>query len=172
MGSGAGGALLAIPAAAAFAVALVTPNWWSGSPTVNGEGIERKTIHVGLFHAEGCDIQEEEVCRSTNSDGNATVPIDDTFEIVGYVNLGLGGLAAVLALALGIATLRLRDGRTALAKIAIVGALVAAAGAIVAIILGPLDDTKARGVELPIGWGLMVVGGAIVATIAAGPISA
>ena len=159
MGSRAVGAFLAIAAAAAFTVALLTPGWWSGHPTVDGHTYRTKTYEIGLYSATGCNTGGDGTCEA--------LPLDGTFELVGYGELALGGLAAVLGLALGVATLRLRDGRAALAKLAIIAALVAAAGAAVAVVGFEPLDTGTR-IDVPIGWGLFVFGGGVVATIAAG----
>src|SRR5450432_1090883 len=90
------GALFALVAALAFATALasgvvpkIVPGWWDGHPTINGEVIHRKDVHVGLLGAYGCDFKG---CVDLHNEGDR-IP-------VGYGELAALGLIVMTAFAL------------------------------------------------------------------------
>ncbi|NVB79437.1 MAG: hypothetical protein HOV81_13665 [Kofleriaceae bacterium] len=156
------GALLALVAALAFAVSIATSAWWAGHPVVDGRPISAKDVHVGLLGAEGCN---------TGGDGSCEpVEVGATFKLATYGELAIVGLTALLALALAVSAWKVGDRRKGLARTTMTFAILAAAGAGVVLLLGPSIKAGQR-VDVPIGWGLYVFGGAIASSLLAGAIA-
>jgi len=155
MGSRALGALLAVTAAIAFAGALasgvlagaIVPGWWDGHPQIGDKVIERKDIHVGLLGASGCNLGETVECQPLD--------VGSELEILGYVELGLGGLAMLFAIALAVSAWRIGDGRKTVAKLALIVAALASIGVALLMIRGP-DLEAGQPVNVPIGFGLIL----------------
>ena len=155
------GALLALVAVVAFAVSIATSAWWAGHPVVDGRPITAKDVHVGLLGAEGCN---------TGGDGSCEpVAVGTTYKIATYAELAIVGLTALLALALAISVWTVGDRRKGLARATIMMALIAAAGGGAVLALGPAIKSSQR-VDVPIGWGLYIFGGAIAASLVGGAI--
>ncbi len=149
------GALLAVVAAIAFVVSIVSSAWWAGHPTVDGHRVDTQHIAVGLLHATDCDRGS---C--------AAVPIERTGELTRFVELGAIGLAVLLALALAISAWSVGDRRNGVAIANVVTTLLAAAGGGALIALGPQLAGK-QSVSVPIGWGAFVFAGAVASSLIA-----
>ncbi|HEY4176360.1 MAG TPA: hypothetical protein VGM90_05995 [Kofleriaceae bacterium] len=155
------GAVLALTAAALLATSIVTGALWSGPPTVMTESgsrtIDKKTVHVGLLGAQGCNTGGDGKCQS--------VELAGAFPAVGYGALGAQALLLLLLLVLAGTSFAKSNSRRNIAKFALIAAIAAAAvvGALVAI--GPAF--KDGHISVPIGYGMFLFAGAVVATIAA-----
>ncbi len=157
------GALLAFAAASLFAVSLASPTvwtqgpgWWDGHPTVDGKVIERKDAHIGLYGAVGCD-----------SRGCQPIEVDATFSSVAIVELGATLLAAGLAAVLALAAFRSSDRKKTIAGLSIGSTIVVAVGAAGLLIVG-LDVKSTQQVTVPIGLGMYMFWGGVVANTVAG----
>ncbi|HSD89065.1 MAG TPA: hypothetical protein VLB44_16165 [Kofleriaceae bacterium] len=158
MGSRAFGALFALAAAAAFVISIATSAWWAGHPTIDGHVTTAKDVHIGLLGGEGCN---------TGGDGHCEpIEIDDTLTLADYGELGVTGLATLLALITAIAALKISDNRKGLATATLLTTLLAAAGAGAVLMLGP-GIKASQTVEVPLGWGLYVFGGGVGAALLA-----
>ena len=155
MASRVAGALLALIAAALLAVSVVAAAWWSGHPKFNGSEIKAKEIAVGPLGATGCNTGGDGACMS--------VPVDPTFETIGYALAGVTGLLALVALVLGVMTARGAAKRKSFAVFAIVGAMIAALLAVLLVVVGPKIRTEA---PLPFSTGLFVFFGGVTAALA------
>lgn len=155
MASRVAGAVLALTAAALLAVSVVAAGWWGGHPTFKGVEIKAKEITVTPLGATGCNTGGDGACMS--------VPVDATFETIGYGLAGVVGLLGVIALVLAVLTLRGRPRRKTLAVFVIVGAMIAAALAVVLVAIGPQLRTEA---PLPFSIGLYVFFGGITCALA------
>lgn len=150
------GALLALVAVVAFAVSIATSAWWTGHPVVAGRPITAKDVHVGLLGAEGCN---------TGGDGRCEpVEVKTTYKVAMYAEIGIVGLTAILALALAISVWTVGDRRKGLARATLTFTIIAAAGGGIVLALGPAIKAGQH-VDVPIGWGLYVFGGAIAASM-------
>ncbi|MBV8755856.1 MAG: hypothetical protein JO257_01195, partial [Deltaproteobacteria bacterium] len=152
------GALLAAIAAAAFVVSIVSGAWWDGHPRVDGKVFTAKDVHIGLLGGTGCNTGGTGECQP--------LPLGQTFTTVAYGELGGLALTTAFAILVAGAAWRIADSRKRLAKLAMVIATLAAAGAIGLLVLGPQIKTS-QTVVPPIGWGFMVFGGGIVAMFSA-----
>src|SRR3569623_662010 len=152
------GALLAAIAAAAFVVSIVSGAWWDGHPRVDGRVFTAKDVHIGLLGGTGCNTGGTGECQP--------LPLGSTFTTVAYGELG--GLALTTAFAILIAGAAWRgwDSRKRRAKLGMVLASLAAAGAVGLLVLGPQIKTT-QNVVPPIGWGIIQFGGGIVAMFGA-----
>ncbi|MEO8841965.1 MAG: hypothetical protein ABI591_30055 [Kofleriaceae bacterium] len=156
------GALFALVAALAFAIAFAgglvpttVPGWWDGHPTVQGKQLERKSIHVGLLEAHGCNHGEEVVCE--------IVPTGHTLDVVGIAELAALGLGIVTALMAAFSMWKLGDRRKFLGKLLLVEVVLIGGGAGAIFFHGP-DLKFTMQVGIPVGIGLYsVVGGAALA---------
>ena len=148
------GALLGLAAAALLAVSLVTPAWWDGHPRVDGHTITAKAAHIGLYGATGCNIGGDGDCTALPQSGMART--------AGYGELGVAGLAALLALLLGTSALRGSERGKPLAKATLPLLGLAALGGGALLLLGP-GLQASQEVEVPVGWGLLVFYGGVVA---------
>lgn len=154
MASRVAGAVLALLAAALLVVSVVAAPWWNGHPKFNGAEIKAKEIGVGPLGATGCNTGGDGACMS--------VPVDPTFETVGFALAGVAGLLAVTAIALGILTARVHPRRKSFAVFAIVGSMIAALLAVVLVVVGPKIRTEA---PLPFSAGLFVFFAGITAAL-------
>ena len=150
------GALLAAGAAVLFVVSIVTSAWWDGHPRVDGHVFTAKDVHIGLLGGEGCNTGGTGECQP--------LELGATFTTAGYAELGAVGLATAFAILVAAAALRISDGRKRLAKLALVVSALAAAGAVALLVIGPEIKSTAV-VEAPIGWGMLVFGGGIAASL-------
>src|SRR3569623_1823590 len=152
------GALLAAIAAAAFVVSIVSGAWWDGHPRVDGRVFTAKDVHIGLLGGTGCNTGGTGECQP--------LPLGSTFTTVAYGELG--GLALTTAFAILIAGAAWRgwDSRKRLAKLGMVLASLAAAGAVGLLVLGPQIKTTQNVVQ-PLGWGFFLFGGGNVAMLSA-----
>lgn len=153
------GAVLALIAAALLAMSIVTSAWWTGHPSVEGRTIDAKTVHVGLHGAEGCNTGGDGACTALELPG--------AFTMTGYVAAGATGLLALAAIAMAIMTLTLAEARKTLSTVvfALVALAVLAAAAL--IFQGPKVGKASQHIEIPIGYGLFVFAGGVVAAILA-----
>jgi hypothetical protein len=156
MASRVAGAVLALIAAALLALSVVAAPWWSGHPKFNGAEIKAKEIAVGPLGARGCNTGGDGACMN--------VPVDPTFETIGYALVGVAGLLAVVALALAIMTLRGVARRKSFAVFAIVGSMIGALLAVLLVVVGPKIRTEA---PLPFATGLFIFFGGITSALAA-----
>ncbi len=153
------GALFALVAALLFATALagglapkVVPGWWDGHPVVQGRELELKAIHVGLLDAYGCNLGGEIRCEELET--------NHALDVVGIAELAALGLGAFTALLLALSAARIGDRRRLLAKLLLFEIVLIAAGAATIFIHGP-DLRIAIQVLMPVGIGLMAVGGGV-----------
>jgi hypothetical protein len=156
MASRVAGAVLALFAAALLVVSVVAAPWWNGHPKFNGAEIKAKEIGVGPLGATGCNTGGDGACMS--------VPVDPTFETVGFALAGVTGLLAITALALGVFTAREKARRKTFAIFVIVGSMIAALLAVLLVVVGPKIRTEA---PLPFSTGLFVFFGGITAALGA-----
>lgn len=156
MASRVAGAVLALIAAALLVLSVVAAPWWSGHPKFNGAEIKAKEIGVGPLGATGCNTGGDGACMS--------VPVDPTFETVGFALAGVTGLLAVTALALAVFTLRAQPRRKTFAIFVIVGSMIAALLAVLLVVVGPKIRTEA---PLPFAMGLFVFFGGVTAALGA-----
>jgi hypothetical protein len=159
MGSRALGALFALVAALAFAASIATSAWWSGPPTVDGHVREVQQVDVGLLGAKGCNPGGEGGCE--------TIEVSDTLRLTSYGVLGAHALATLLAFLLAISAARVGDGRKGLATASLLVTLLAAGGAGAMLALGPAIQAGSSTVEVPFGYGLYILGGAVVSSLLA-----
>src|SRR5437763_10607553 len=93
------GTIVALVAAALLAISIATPAWWSGSPTIDGKTIHRKTAHIGLITGSQCnydDVAEEETeCKHLSVGG--------TLGVLKFVQLGATGTLALVLIGLALA---------------------------------------------------------------------
>jgi hypothetical protein len=158
MASRAFGALLAVAAAILFVTSIASSAWWDGAPTVDGRAMHKKTVHVGLLGAKGCN---------TGGDGSCEpLTVSSDLELAGYAALGLTALAAGLAILLAITALRAGRRRRTIATLMIVTAVLVAGGATAVVLLGPAIQEVQR-IEVPLGWGLYALGGGLGAALLA-----
>ena len=155
MASRVAGAVLALTAAALLAVSVIAGAWWSGHPTFNGAEIKAKEITVGPLGATGCNTGGDGACMK--------VPVDPTFETVGFALVGVTGLLGLTALVLAATTARGAARRKSFAIFVIVGAMVASGLALVLVVVGPKIRTEA---PLPFSTGLFVFFGGIASALA------
>lgn len=156
------GALFALVAAVAFVVSIASSSWWSGSPDVAGRTISAKTVRVGLVGATGCN---------TGGDGSCEpVELGGTMQAAGLVELGAIGLATILAFALAISAWTIGDRRKGLAKALVGASVLAVLGAAFVLAVGPSIEAT-QDVDVPIGWGTFVFGGAIVAALSSSAVA-
>ena len=156
------GALFALVAALAFATAFAgglvpttIPGWWDGHPTVQGKELERKSIHVGLLEADGCNHGEEVKCE--------VVPTGHTLDVVGIAELAALGLGIVTALMAAFSMWKLGDRRKFLGKLLLFEVMLIGGGAGAIFFHGP-DLKFAMQVGIPVGIGFYAVaGGAVLA---------
>ncbi|HUS29228.1 MAG TPA: hypothetical protein VMZ53_11985 [Kofleriaceae bacterium] len=153
------GALFALVAAIAFAASIATSAWWSGPPTVDGDLREVQNVHVGLLGGEGCNPGGEGGCE--------TVEVSDTLRLMSYGVLGVHALATLFALLLAISAARVGDSRKGLATTSLIMTLLAAGGAAAMLVLGPAIQAGSSVVEVPFGYGLYILGGAILSSFIA-----
>src|SRR5262249_30897927 len=107
------GALFALLAALAFAVALVggtlpkfapiptsdvTMGWWDGRPTVDGKVLERKLIKVGLVHAYGCNLGETVTCDNNFDTTSGLLELAGKLELVGLGLITITTIVLMLSL--------------------------------------------------------------------------
>src|SRR5450631_3853 len=151
------GALFALVAALAFATAFAgglvpttIPGWWDGHPTVQGKELERKSIHVGLLEADGCNHGEEIKCE--------VVPTGHTLDVVGIAELAALGLGIVTALIAAFSMWKLGDRRKFLGKLLLFEVVLIGGGAGAIFFHGP-DLKFAMQVGIPVGVGLYAVAG-------------
>src|SRR5262249_43166816 len=89
------------------------------------------------------------------------------FEAIGLGELGADALAFAVAILLGVSAWRISRRRRAIARLALVITLVAAAGAVVLMLNGP--EIKAdKPVEVPIGFGLLLIWNGVGANVVVG----
>jgi hypothetical protein len=153
------GALFALVAAAAFAASIATSAWWSGPPTVDGHERTVQVVHVGLLGAQGCNPGGEGGCE--------TIEVSDNARLTSYGVLAMHALATLFALLLAISAWRVGDGRKGLAKASLVVTILAALGAGAMIALGPEIQAGEAVVEVPLGYGLYILGGGVVSSFLA-----
>ena len=154
------GALLAFVAAILFTASLVSPKvWtngpalWDGHPKVAGHEISRKDAHVGVFGAVGCDDH-----------GCQPLEVESTIEMISFAELAVTALAIGFSIVLGLTALKMSERRKAIAGLVIGLSLFVACGAGALIYLGPgLKTTQT--VEVPLGLGAFVFGGAVLASL-------
>ncbi|MDB4958925.1 MAG: hypothetical protein JWO36_6494 [Myxococcales bacterium] len=159
MASRAIGALLALVAAMLFLVSLLSPvvttsvpAWFDGHPIVDGKERVIQDVHVGPFGAAGC-----------NEHGCSTIDgVSTPFRIIGFAEGAVVGLGALFALLLALAAWRLSDRRKTVAVGALVVAICCAGGAVALIVQGP-EIKASQHVEIPIGVGFFLFGGAVIA---------
>ena len=150
MASRVAGAVLALTAAALLAVSVIAAAWWNGHPHYNGAEIKAKEISVGPLGATGCNTGGDGACMS--------VPVDPTFETIGFALAGVTGLLAITALALAALTASVHARRKSFAIFVIVGSMIAALLALVLVVVGPKIRTEA---PLPFSTGLFVFFGGV-----------
>ncbi|CAN5912836.1 hypothetical protein BH11MYX2_BH11MYX2_02670 [soil metagenome] len=155
------GAVLALTAAALLATSIATSALWSGPPTVATENgprtIDKKTVYVGLLGAQGCNTGGDGKCQAVSLAG--------AFPTVGYAALGTQALLLLLLLTLGGLSFAKKDSRRAIAKFALIAAIAAAVAVGVLVAIGPAF--KDGHISVPIGYGMFLFAGAIVAAIVA-----
>src|SRR3569623_2953119 len=138
------GALLAAVAAVAFVVSIVSGAWWDGHPRVDGRVFTAKDVHIGLLGGQGCNTGGTGECQP--------LTLGPPFTTVAYGELGGLALTSAFAILVSAAAWRIGDSRTRLAKLGMVFAALAAAGALGRLLRGPRIKTSQK-VEPPIGWG-------------------
>jgi hypothetical protein len=159
------GAGLALIAAALFAVSIATPavlppelSLFAGHRTVNGHTLEMQDAYVGLYRALVCNTGGDGTCQNANP--------QIAFKIVAFAELGVTGLAGVLAGALAVLTLRKSERRKGVARFVRILGVIAAAGAGAMIILGPTDQGS-----IPLGLGMGLYGAGILSAVLASVIA-
>src|SRR5687768_16898231 len=105
------GALLAIIAAVAFVVAIASPAWGAGPPTVNGQTINAKDVQVGLFSARGCNTGGDGSCEA--------LPVAPSLEEVKLAESAALGATAIVCLLLAITAWRIGDRRKRIANVTV-----------------------------------------------------
>ena len=156
MASRVAGAVLALIAAALLAVSVIAAPWWAGHPKFNGAEIKAKEIAVGPLGARGCNTGGDGACMN--------VPVDPTFETIGYALVGVTGLLAIVALVLAAMTAKGAAKRKSFAVFAIVGSMIAALLAVLLVVVGPKIRTEA---PLPFSTGLFIFFGGVTCALAA-----
>src|ERR1041385_1109568 len=157
MASRALGALFALAAAGAFGASIATSAWWAGPPTINGHVTNAKYVHIGLLGGEGCNTGGDGSCEPVEGEENE--------RIASTVGLGSAGAASLLAFLLSISALRVSDRRKKLAGWSAFFTLLAAGGGGAVFYFGPaIQAPPDTTVDVPIGYGLYVFGGAIAAS--------
>jgi hypothetical protein len=166
MSSRVGGAVLALAAAALLAVPMASSalmdagGWWSGHPSVTANGktqeMQRKEVYVGFFSARGCNTGGEDD-KGSKCEG-LTKLLPTSYTITALVEAALTGLAAIMAIGLGVTILQGGEGRKVLAKLMLASLAIAAAGALALIIIGP--SFKGMDVSVPFGPGFFMFVGA------------
>src|SRR4051812_10506559 len=131
MSSRVGGAVLALIAAGALALAVATPAWFSGNPTVSGHMLEMQEVHVGLLGAELCNTGGDGRCISREP--------KEAFQITAFAELGVAGVATLALLVLGFVSFGKSEKRKGIARVALIATLATGAGAAVLLVLGPTD---------------------------------
>ncbi|HEY4239017.1 MAG TPA: hypothetical protein VGM88_04345 [Kofleriaceae bacterium] len=150
MSSRAAGVALALIAAVLLAVSAATAAWYHGHPTVDGHLRELQTVHVSLHGAELCNTGGDKSCHHLR--------LDTAFSVIGWLLVAMIGLAALLSGALGASGLgRERHGRNPLARLAAIGAGIAALLAVILMIVGP---TKQGSIPFGYSLGLFWIGAA------------
>src|SRR6185312_2789493 len=130
------GALLAAAAAVAFVVSIVSGAWWDGHPRVDGRVFTAKDVHIGLLGGQGCNTGGTGECQP--------LALGATFTTVAYGELGGLALTTAFAILVAAAAWRIGDSRKRLAKLGMVFATLAAAGALGLMILGPQIKTTQK----------------------------
>ena len=155
MSSRVGGAVLALAAAALLAVPMATSialdsgGWWSGHPTVmmqNGERreISAKSVDVSFFAARGCNTGGDQKCEHLSD------KLPTGFTWTGLIEAILTGVAAVIAIGLGITSYQNNEGRKILAKLMAAALALSVVGGIALVLQGP--KFKGADVSVPFAW--------------------
>jgi hypothetical protein len=155
MASRVAGAVLALFAAALLAGSVVVVPWWSGHPTFKGVTIKAKEITVGPLGGTGCNVGGDGACMN--------VPVDATFETLGFALAGVATLVVVVALLVALLALLGRGARKTFAVFAIIGAVIAGALGGALVVIGPQVQTDT---PLPLALGLYVFGGGVATALA------
>ncbi|MFT3694314.1 MAG: hypothetical protein QM831_14300 [Kofleriaceae bacterium] len=150
------GALFALVAALAFAIALAggvvpktVPGWWDGHPILEGKVLERKEIHVGLIEADGCNIQKAGTeCRKLET--------GHTLDVVGFAEIGALALGLVTGILAFFSIKAVGDRRQFLSKLLLFEVVLIGGGAGAIFFHGPDLHIEQR-VAMPVGLGFFSV---------------
>ncbi|GEM_PF-5661715 len=154
------GAVLASVAATLLVVSMAASALWAGHPSVDGREIEKKTVYIGLLGGQGCNTGGDGTCVDIN--------LSDTFTAVSYVQLGTSSLFVLVALLLALTAFKNAQSRKSISKAAIAVALLCVAVVLAQILIGPSIKADQHEVSVPIGYGMFLFLGAIVAVVVAG----
>jgi len=139
------GTIVALVAAVLLAVAIATPGWWSGNPTINDQFLNRKAAHIGLITAKQCNFADgaDTECKH--------LAVAGTLGILKFVQLGVTGALALSLIGFGIARAR-RKGFSKLVMLTVVAATVSS---VVMLVVGPELKSGAT-TSMPIGYSFIM----------------
>lgn len=149
------GAVIALTAAAVLAASVVGSiighgfAWWDGHPTLNGEVIKAKTVHVGPLGGTGCNTGGDDTC--------SRLSLSSGFTTTGYVEAGACGVLVLSSVILALLAFSDNERRKQVGVVVMVAAGATAVGAVALAVVGPHVTTAQVSMPIGPGMGLMAM---------------